>query len=149
MPELFIAECLQHTRYTVGRLWWTLSGGHSWCYFGLLTACTVNTFSDNPTVAAEPATPSSHTTEPPVYAVRDGATRTPGIAPPCPPVIPPTAPLLDRLGQHQRASFLHTWDLLTFHLRENMFDLLGAGWTPSLITDLDELLCAFPGVFSS
>eukprot|EP00752_Nemacystus_decipiens_P016839 g15071.t1 len=65
---------------------------------------------------------------------------------------PPTelpADLLARLDEHQRASFLDLWSRIPKHLRHIVFDLHGPGWSPEVITQLADLLCEFPSVFSA
>eukprot|EP00752_Nemacystus_decipiens_P015617 g13940.t1 len=65
-----------------------------------------------------------------------------------PPTEPP-ADLLARLDEHQRASFLDLWSRIPKHLRHIVFDLHGPGWSPEVITQLADLLCEFPSVFSA
>ncbi len=65
---------------------------------------------------------------------------------------PPTDPpdeLLSRLDDLQRASFMDLWHRIPRHLRHIVFDLHGPGWSPEVITQLADLLCEFPSVFSA
>lgn len=65
-----------------------------------------------------------------------------------PPTDPP-AELLSRLDEAQRVSFLALWARIPKHLRHIVFELHGPGWTPEVITELADLLCEFPTVFSA
>jgi len=66
-----------------------------------------------------------------------------------PPPKTPCSQLLARLDTDQRTSFLRLWDRLPLHLRDITFNLHGAGWSPSVIDDLADVLCEFPDVFAT
>ncbi|MEP5732608.1 MAG: hypothetical protein ABJL67_24925, partial [Sulfitobacter sp.] len=61
---------------------------------------------------------------------------------------PPSPALLERLSTDQRTSSLQVWNCLPLHMREIAFDLRGLGWTPTIITQLGDVLVEFFDVFS-
>ena len=69
------------------------------------------------------------------------------VAAPAVPSPPPAQ--LERLNPSQRSSFPCVWARHPPHLREIAFDLHDPGWDPPAIEKLGDLLCDFPGVFST
>ena len=66
------------------------------------------------------------------------------------PAVPPPSPtLMERLNPAQRSAFLRVWARLPPRLREIAFDLRDPGWDPSTIEQLGDVICDFPGVFST
>ena len=59
----------------------------------------------------------------------------------------PPEDLIDRLGGGQRSSFAAVWQKMPAHLRSIKFDFHGPGWTPTVTTDLGDLLSEFSDVF--
>ena len=61
---------------------------------------------------------------------------------------PPSLALLERLSTDQRTSFLPICNRLPSHMREIAFELHGLGWTPTVITQLGDVLAEFSDKFS-
>ena len=69
------------------------------------------------------------------------------VAAPAVPSPPPAQ--LERLNSSQRSSFPYVWARHPPHLQEIAFDLHDPGWDPPAIEKLGDVLCGFPGVFST
>ena len=66
------------------------------------------------------------------------------------PTVPSPSPAqMERLNPAKRSAFLCVWARIPPHLRKIAFELHDPGWDPPVVEQLGNVLCNFPGVFST